>query len=932
VTVFSPSLTSRRSIVVGVLLATFALLAPPSAFPQVVDAIPTGRIAGRIIDARTGLGLSDVGIQVVGTTRGTMSGIDGRYSLPSIDAGTVTLHVRRIGYQPKTITGIYLDGGAALEQNITLDEAITRLTPTIVTAAAERGTVNAALDAQRMATGVVSSVTSEQIARSPDSDAAQAVQRVSGVTVQDGKYVSVRGLGDRYTTTSLNGARLPSPEPERKVVPLDLFPASLLQSVTISKTFTPDQPGDFSGAQVDLRTREFPAGREISYSMSLGYNARATGKNILAAPHAGAEWLALGTGARRLPGSIAAAGNFSQSPTQPEYNEMVSSLRNAWSVRRENGAPNTSMGLTIGGHDPLLGRQIGYVGSLSYSHSQEVRADEERAFAVPQSDDIGGVGTGEVDRFAGSTGRSSVLWGGLLNLSTLLGTSGRLSLNNTYTRSADNEARYEHGIDENVGFPLQISRLRYVERGVRSTQLAGEHDLGGHRLDWSLTATAVTRREPDRSEVVYATDEAGGTPFLFGGNEGAVRTFGELTENSYGSAADYTFHFDRGERQHALKVGLLGRYTHRDARNSSYSILANLPREERQRRPEEIFDGRFTESGSAVFSIVPLAQGGSYEAADLLGAGYAMADYQLTCATRLIGGVRVEYSGVEVTTRELFGGPFVVDPSYIDVLPAAALNVQLGENQNLRFSLSQTLARPEYRELVGINQRDVLGGEQFRGNPDLERTLIQNADIRWELYPGAGEVISLGVFAKRFLDPIERVYRGTSGTRVTTFENARRATNYGVEVEIRKDLGFLADPLAGVTVFSNATVMRSEIDLSDLGAGSVEAERAMAGQAPFVVNAGLGYSSASGRTSATVLYNVVGDRIYAASLLPLPSVYEQERHVLDVSARFPVRGDVAIRLDAKNLLDAPYEVTQGSVTREFYRAGRSLSVGLGWRP
>jgi hypothetical protein len=926
-TVCSPSFTARR-LGAALLIALLPLAASP-AWGQAPP--PTGKIAGRVIDAKTGVGLSEVGVQVVGTTKGTMSGFDGRYTITGLEGGTVSLHVRRIGYQPKTITGIFLTAGASLEQNVSLEEAAIELTPTVVTASAERGSVAAALDAQRTATGVVNSVTSEQISRSPDSDAAQAVQRVSGVTVQDGKFVFVRGLGERYTTTSLNGARLPSPEPERKVVPLDLFPASLLQSVTTSKTFTPDQPGDFSGAQVDLRTREFPAERQVHYSISVGHNSQVTGKEVATAPTTGLEWLGFGAGDRALPGIVQDAGDFSQSPTQAEYNAMVGSLRNAWSVRQRTGTPNSSMSVSVGGNDPFLGRQIGYIGSLTYSYNQEIRADELRAFALvdpgaPQQ-------TAEIDRYEGSTGRSSVLWGGLLNVSTLVGDNSRISLNNTYTRSADNEARYEEGNDAAAGIPLQVSRLRYVERSVRSSQLTGEHEFGQTRLDWAVTAAGVTRVEPDRSESVYAIDETGGTPFLLNAGEAAVRTFGDLVENSYSGSVDYTIRFDRGERQHSLKVGLLGRYTRRDAENTSYSINApSLSREEREHAPEEIFDGRHTQPGSAVFSLVPLNQGGSYEAEDVLGAGYVMGDYQIASRARLIAGARVEHSMLDLTTYALFLNPMNVEPTYTDVLPAVALNIGLTENQNLRLSISQTLARPEYRELADVCQHEVLGGEEFCGNSNLKRTLIQNADLRWELYPAVGEVISVGVFAKRFDDPIERIYRGTSGTRRTEFDNASSALNFGAELELRKGLGFVGAALEPLSVFSNVTVMSSEIDLANVSAGSTDANRAMVGQAPYVVNAGLGYTSAGGGASVTALYNIVGRRIFAAALSPLPNVYEEARNVIDLSARFPMWGDVALKLDAKNLLDAPYEVTQGSVTREYYRAGRSLSAGVTWRP
>jgi outer membrane receptor protein involved in Fe transport len=254
--------------------------------------------------------------------------------------------------------------------------------------------------------------------------------------------------------------------------------------------------------------------------------------------------------------------------------------------------------------------------------------------------------------------------------------------------------------------------------------------------------------------------------------------------------------------------------------------------------------------------------------------------------------------------------------------------VSLTDRQALRLSASQTLARPEYREVVPIASRDVLGGEQFRGNLGLRRTLIQNIDARWEMYPSSGEVLSIAVFGKHFDKPIERVYRGTSGTRVTTFENAKSAMNIGAELEIRKNLEFIARPLVAWTAFSNLTVMRSTIDVGSVGAGSVEEERAMVGQAPFVVNGGLTYASRRGGLSATALYNVIGRRIFAASLLPLPNVHEEARQVLDFSVRFPIMTGVTGRLDAKNVLDAPYEVTQGTVQREFYRAGRSLSFGL----
>jgi hypothetical protein len=896
----------------------FALLLSTSLLAQE----STGTLTGQVVDAKTGQPVSDVGVQIVGTTRGIQTGLDGRFRFTNVPAGTVTIQVRRIGYQPKQITGLYLESGKTVDQPISIDRADVRLEAVTTTAEAERGSVNAALDAQRNATAIVSSIGSEQISKSPDSDAAQALQRVSGITVQDGKYLNVRGLDPRYTTASLNGARLPSPEPERKVVPFDLFPSNLLQMVVTSKTFTPDQPGDFSGGSVDLRTKESPWETQRSYSLSVGTNDAVIGKRVLSAPSAGLEWLGFGGRDRQLPTALANAGRLNGNYTQAQYNQFVSAFRNVWSARDVAGRPSTSMSMSLAGTQPFGVREIGYVGAFTYSYGQEVRASELRAFAMPN----GAGGTDPVDVFTGSTGRESAQWGGVLNLSTLVGTRNRLTLNNTFTRSADNDARFEEGISENSGLPFMLTRLRYVQRAVMSSQLGGEHELSdAKRLDWSLSGARVTRAEPDRSEVAYARDDQSVSPFLFGGNESAVRTFGDLSEYNVNGTTNLVVRFGSAAN-HELKFGALGRFTSRDSRADVYSLQPTLPRADRELTPEEIFGPRFTGQEDSVFVVTPLSQAGSYSASDIIGAGYGMAQVQLTDRLQVVAGARFETQRLDVRAEPSFGTAVSVDRTYLDVLPAVAANFSLTSRQALRFSASQTLARPEYREIVPISSRDVIDGEVFVGNAKLRRTLIQNVDLRWELYPSSGEVVSVAVFGKHFTKPIERVYRGTSGTRVTTFENAESAMNLGAELELRKNLGFIADAFVPWTFFSNVTVMHSQIDIGAVSGGSVEAERPMVGQAPYVVNTGLTFASRG--LSATALYNVIGRRIFAASLLPLPSVYEEARHVVDLSVRLPITRRISGKIDGKNLLDAPYEVTQGTVLRQYHRAGRSFSVGM----
>jgi outer membrane receptor protein involved in Fe transport len=919
-------------------LVTIAFLVTPPRLTAQDGAARVGRIVGRVVNANGGQGVSNVQIQVVGTTIGTMSGVDGRYTIVRVPAGTVTLHARGLGWTPKTVTGIVLDPGRTVEQNIAVDEATVTLAATVVTASAERGSVSEALDAQRTATGIVSSVTTEQISRSPDSDASQAVQRVSGVTVQRGGSVFVRGLGERYTTTQLNGTRVPSPDPEKRTVPLDLFPSNLLETITTSKTFTPDQQGDFSGAQLEIKTREFPALRQYSFSLTSGYNVGTTGQPLLGAFTAGGEGFANVGSNRALPSLIHSLGNLQGiNLNQSDKNLLIGQFRNAWTPTMKTASPNLSTSMSLGGNDPLFGLRIGYLLSGTYTTSQDARTDQVRALAsrgtTPGS-------TVEIDRFEGETGSSGVLWGGLANLSTMIGRGSRLMFNNTYTRTADNDARREFGFFENEGVRARIDRMQYVERAVRSTQLGAEHQFGdAHRVDWMLTASRVQRDEPDRTEFVSVIEQD--TPngpevfrWLNTGNAGAVRTFSELDEKSDEARLNYQLTGMLFGRTHSLKVGGLHRRAERDADTRAFSINAPLaPTAVRGLPPEQLFDGRFTEPYDTLFNLLPLAQGGAYSARDELSAGYLMADIALTERVHVVGGARYERDQLRVNAKSTLEQPVEANKTWTDVLPMAAINVNLSAAQNLRLSVSRTLARPEYRELVPIKSRDVLNGDDLEGNPNLARTRIANADIRWEWYPTSGELLSIGAFAKKFDDPIERVYRAAGSTqRFVGFVNAESADNYGIELEARKDLGFLGSFLQPFSLFSNVTLMKSSIDLGANQSAATNVKRRMVGQAPYVVNLGVGYTSASGRTSATLLFNRVGSRIEAAGDLPLPDVIQNPRDVLDFSLRLPMAGTLSGRFDAKNLFDQKYETVQGTVTRESWRTGRLFQVGMLWKP
>jgi outer membrane receptor protein involved in Fe transport len=679
---------------------------------------------------------------------------------------------------------------------------------------------------------------------------------------------------------------------------------------------------------VNLKTREFPAERVMTLSTSIGVNGAVTGKDVIRAPQTGAEWLGFAGRARTLPAPLAGVRTLDRRSTA-EINDMIGSFRNAWAPVGVTGGANGSLAFSLGGETAMAGQRLGYIGSLSYGYTQEVRADEVRALPNVDGDSLV-----PLDRYTGSTGRTSVLWGGLFNLSTRLGSGSKLSFNNSYSRGADNEASELSGLNEEFALPLVRSRTTFTARAVRSSQLAGEHLLGArHTMDWSITSSGISRSEPDRSDLSYiaGTDPVTGQLVpteWFTGQYSATKTFSTLSEQGWDVAGNYRLALGTLSHPLMVKTGVAFRAVDRDAESQPYDIRNHdLTVAERSVPPSQLFDGAYAEAGRLTLFVNQV--GGRYTARDRLSAGYAMVDLPLGSRTHLIGGARVEHWGLDVTSFDrTLSRDSTVTRRNTDLLPSLAVNYALARDQNLRLSASRTLSRPEYREITDVQSFNPIDGTFLFGNTGLRRATIQNYDVRWEWFPRSGEVLSVGVFAKRFRDPIERVFVFTTGAAALSYTNAERASDFGIELEVRKRLDGLAPALGPFTVFANTTVMRSRITPGD--ASLTSTERPLVGQAAYVVNAGLTYALSG--WNGTVLYNVVGRRVAEAGFQPYPDVYEEPRSQLDASLQVPVAGDLAFRLDGKNLLDAKTRFTQGAVDRLSYRTGRVVSFGAQWKP
>ena len=595
--------------------------------------------------------------------------------------------------------------------------------------------------------GVVNSVTAEQIAKSPDGDAAQAVQRVSGVTVQDGKYVFVRGLGERYTTSSLNGARMPSPEPEKRVVPLDMFPAGLLQTITTSKTFTPDLQGDFSGALVDIRTREFPAQPHGSAAARQRIRVRRDG---IAAARGHARWAARRSAKvepsarpavaraqrRQLPGRQPESGRHEPArrvvPQRVDA-EVGDGRADCSTARRRSAATIRCCSAIVSGY--LVS------GTMLVRHGRQGRPDP-RARRSRHDE-----GRDDRDRsLHGQTASQSVLWGGLANLSTMLG-EGRASRSTAlYNRSADNDARVEIGEFTADAHPGDRSRACSTrERGVYSGQLAGEHQLGSaQRIEWSATASGVRRYEPDRTAFVqvhragYARAGPRCCAGCNGGSGGAVRTFSDLNENSHEYAREVPARLrPRGLADDAQGRRAVSRHDPRCA-----EPLVFLQRERHDATPARAAARRRSSTAGSRSQLERLhlrsAVAGRLVRRDTIAltAGFAMAEVPFGVALRVVGGARYESDHLDVTPCRRSARRSSTKKLWNDLLPSLALNIKLTETQQLRLSGVAHAGAPRVSRAVADHQpRRHRRRERAAATRTCRARTSRNADMRWEMYP-----------------------------------------------------------------------------------------------------------------------------------------------------------------------------------------------------
>lgn len=926
-----------------------------------------GTIRGTITDGETGEPLIGATALIVGTTIGGASDLDGNFSISAV-AGTYEVQISYVSYETKKVTGVEVKAGEVTIINVVLGtDAGLGLEEVVVEAKAIQNSSAAILTLQKKSTVVLDGISSEQFKRSNDSDVASAIKRVTGVSVEGGKYVYVRGLGDRYSKTSVNGADVPGLDPNRNTVQMDLFPSNLVDNIVVYKTFRPDLPGDFVGGYVDISTKDFPEDFTLQLSSSLGYNSQANlNDEFLTTEKGNVDWLGLNSDIRDIP-EVIQNNTISAPGVSSILEEQSSAFQNSFDPTTKSPFLNQSYSFSIGNQVELFGRPLGFIAALSYNKNFESYDNgETNRYKLQGLGERSLIGETLLPNDSKST--ESVLVGGLVNLSYKFSDNHKVSFNVFRNQGADKQARVQSGTkpSDNPSLAYFTRGSWYTARSLTMYQLKGEHNIPGWnntKIDWTSAYSQSTMDQPDLRFFTWGTDrDLGETSVQPSIGQLPTHYYRDMLENTFDNKINFTLPFNQwNDLASKLKFGGVYLRKNREFRENQYRYDGTT-------NQALVFDGTIdnffsnpwtvaTQNNPVVYIEDAYEAANNYDAGQDVIAAYAMVELPLTDRLKLITGARFEQTKVtflsfgEIDIRDAEGNTSFFLPANTettildnnDILPSANLIYELNDKMNMRVAYNRTLARPTFRELAPFASFDFIGDFILVGNPLLERTLIDNIDLRWEYFVKSGEIFSLSAFYKNFTNPIERVINaelGVNNVTEITFRNLPSATVYGLEIEARKKLDVFTERLKNFTLGANITLIKSVVSIPDdqldfirkTNSEKQEVDtRVMYGQSPFVINTFLNYRNSKG-TQANLAFNMNGRRLSIVDLTGV-DIFEEPRPSLNlnVTQKF---GQFSVKVAANNLLNPEYKYTQEYNGREYIfqnsQLGRTYSVGVNY--
>ena len=862
-------------------------------------------IRGTVVDSKTKEPLIGATVQVAGTNLGTATDIDGNFVV-NVE-GEKELIIKYVSYRDKTVSTSEATEGWI----IALDADNNVLGEVTITAKAKQDSEATVVAKTKNSTTVQSGVSSQQIQKTQDKDASEVIKRIPGISIIDDKFVMVRGLSQRYNNVWVNGSAVPSSEADFRAFSFDIIPSSQLDNIMIVKSPAPEYPADFSGGFILVNTKNMPT--ENSYSVSIGGNINSSThfKNFTTIKGSATDFLGFDNGFRNHSGGI----NGKLNPLGSGINLQGNGFNNDWSVKTTTPYSDFSLSANVARtKDFAEGDKFGLIGAVNYSNSYRTQTGMINNLfgAYDVENDKSNYLRNSVD----NQYTNDVRVGALLNL-TYISANGknRFEFKNILNQLGKDRYTDRSGVNAQSDRE-QSAEYFYSSRTTYNGQFTGEHTIDEtNYLDWSAGYAYANRNMPDRRRYVVTDALQPNHLGLVTGND-INREYTFLNENIASAAANYKHEFTFGEIKPTLRVGAYGEYRTRSYRTRSYIYTwdpanNNLPDDFRYMDMTELLSNEayFGEDGLSLLEEVKWRN--NYDGNNTLLAGYAAANIPLG-KFNIHAGVRFEHNRMELisNSRDYEQSPTSTFYNYNDLFPSINTTYRFNEKHQLRLAYGQSVNRPEFREVSSSVYYDFDLASSVQGNPDLTSCYIHNADLRYEYYPSNGEMITIAAFYKHFKNPIEWTYTVAGGTDlIYSYKNAEGATSYGMELDIKKNLGFMG--LDDFSLIFNGSIIKSNVDFAE---GDQEADRPMQGQSPYLINTGLFYQNDRIRFSGSLLYNRIGKRLVGVGrsigttqddIVTIPDSYEMPRNTIDLNLSQKVGKYVEVKLSIKDILAEP---------------------------
>jgi hypothetical protein len=903
----------------------------------------TGIVKGNIKDKNTSEGLVGATVMLEGTTIGTNTDIEGNFSFKAT-VGTYNLIISFISYKTQKIEKIKVENGKALTMNLVMEEDNSSLNEVVVMGVRETNTSVAVISEIKRMETVAVGVSSEQMNRTLDRDAGQAIKRVPGISIIDDKFVVVRGLSERYNTVLLNDVITPSSEVDSRAFSFDMIPTGALDKMLVLKSASAENPGDVAGGVIKLYTKGYSDQNSMNVSFSTNYRVGTTFQNALMQKASSTDFLGFDN-SRKLPTNFPAYLDGSSA----ERADAARLLPQYYDASTKSLLPDMRFGFSLNRSFVVRNMKIGNMTAINYSNSNQFMNIERNLYDNKTNDtDIANPNYKYNDENAQNNVRAGIMH----NWFVMFNPNNRIEFRHLFNQIGITENVLRTGTNFGNGFNVRNYAFRYESRSIYSGQLAGYHDLKNDKtkITWVSGFGYTNRQEPDyrrvrtrdngSSENFSVSIPSGATTF------DAARFYSALTETSF---------MGRGDVEHKIKLGSAknqgkiraGVYVERKDRkfNARWMSYTKSPVGFNNNLNNAPINSIFNNANVTGIDGFTMAEGttaqDAYKANNTLFAAYISASLPITDRFTANIGLRGEFNDQRINSAVSGAGLINVKQAQFTPMPSANLTYNLTEKHLLRAAYAYTINRPEFRELAPFMYYDFNLDLNIQGNPDLKVANIHNVDLRYEWYPSEGEMISVGAFYKYFSNPIETQTVVSGESRLFVPFNAPSATSYGVELDIRKSLGTWtqAPILRDVSLVANLSLIHNQVNLGNV-LTAIDKNRPMMFQSPYVANVGLFYNNEASKTQINLQYNVLGKRIFTIGDVQYPTQYEMPRHLVDLAASKKF-GRVEVKLGISDLLNSPYRIIQDSGSRNGtitdtdetiiqYRRGTSVSVGVAY--